>query len=450
MIQLPQIQNNVKYDFEILLKSLDKNIQKLRIGNNTKPNSYENDIKFFKREWLGNGYASPLNEIQIRSVSMYLMESKETFKLLIQRSSLMTRFLSLLSDATSIGNQKRLVQLFFQYYQVFKKYSINVREYMESMLSRFSGHNLLLNEYKLYIVDIFNPEKLIENMDLHQLVQKFAISSNSEYYRTLLILQLIKKVEALSPEEHDIELFNSIELHKDYMYDEHTHVGEFAVRKLIETMMISTDIDYAEWVTYIIELVGDPRTVSVTTAHNIPWSRVGEKYKDFIIRYLSREDLDLFLDVLGDNDPNIDAIYQYRKKFWRNFGKYVQFTKLFITRHKFLELPDKMKRRFNGKNSAYSFISESSKSCIYIDLGEIKVIEGTHNAKVRLYEDIPIDLSKYHFSYTDFYRTPKARDALIRSGEITHSYSESGRWQGKVLNTIKQYKIIDIRLSDTY
>ncbi len=450
MIQLPEIPSITKYDFDRLLVNLDKNVQKLRIGNNTRPTSYDSDVKFFQQEWIGNGYAAPLSEIQMRSVSMHLLESEKTIKLLAQRSSLITRFLKLLADATSIGNQKRLVQLFFQYYQLFNKYSINVREYIESMLSRFSGHNLLLNEYKVFIDDIFNPQQLIEDMDLDQLAQKFAISRNSEYYRTLLILQLIKKVEALGPAENDIELFNSIQVHKDYMYDDHTHVGEFAVRKLIEIMMIYTDIDYAEWVTHIIELIGDPRTVSVTTAHNIPWSRVGEKYKDFMVRYLSREDLDLFLDVLGDNDPSIDAIYQYRKKFWRNFGKYVQFTKLFITSHKYNELPENIRRRFNGKNTAYSFISESGKSCIYIDLGEIKVIEGTHNAKVRLYSDIPVDLSKFHFSYTDFYRTPRARDALIRFGEITHSYSESGRWQEKVLNTIKEYKRVDIRLSNTY
>ena len=450
MIQLPEVRNMPNYNFEKLLVNLDKNVQKLRIGNNTRPNSFDRDVSYFKQEWLGNGYATPLNETQMRSVSMYLMEAEETFILLVQRGSLITRFLKLLSDATSIGNQKRLVQLYFQYYQIFKKYSVNVKVYIVSMLSNFSGHNLLLNEYKWHIKNLFSPQKLIDEMDLHELTQKFAISSNSEYYRTLLILQLIKKVEALAPGEYDRKLFDSIQIHKDYMYDEYTHVGEFAVRQLIETMMVNTNINYAQWVTYIIDIIGDPRTVSVTTAHNIPWSRVGEKYKYFMIRYLSREDLDLFLDVLGDNDPNIDAIYQYRKKFWRNFGKYVQFTKLFITSHKYNELPENIKRRFNGKNTAYSFISESSKSCIYIDLGEIKIIEGTHNAKVRLYSDIPIDLSKFHFSYTDFYKTPKAKESLIESGEITHFNSENGYWQGKVLHQVKQYKRVKIRLADTY
>lgn len=450
MIQLPEIRNVAKYDFDKLLVNLDKNVQKLRIGNNTRPSSYDSDISFFKQEWLGNGYAAPLNETHMRSVSMHLMESEGTFKLLIQRGSLITRFLQLLSEATSIGNQKRLVQLFFQYYQLFKKYAVNVREYMESMLSNFSGHNLLLNEYKGYIDDLFSPQKLIDKMDLHQLAQKFAISSNSEYYRTLLILQLVKQVEALAPGEYDRELFDSIQVHKDYMYDEHTHVGEYAVRKLIEKMMITPSINYSKWVTYIIDLIGDPRTVSVTTVHNIPWSRVGDKYKDFMIRYLSREDLELFLDVLGDSDHNIDAIYKYRKKFWKNFSKYVQFTKLFITSHKYYELPENIKRRFNGNNTAYSFISDSQRSFIYIDLGEIKVIEGTHNAKVRLYTDTPIDLARSRFDYTDFYRTSKSIQALIDGGEITHASSENGHWQEKVLNKIRRHKSIDVRLSNTY
>jgi len=335
-------------------------------------------------------------------------------------------------------------------YQLLKKYSIDIRAYIVSMLSNFKGHNLLLNEYKIHINILFHPQKLIEEMDLNKLTQKFAISSNSEYYKTILILQFIKKVGALTPGEYDKKLFDSIEAHKDYMYDEYIHIGEFAVRQLIKTMMIYSDKNYAKWVTYIINLIGDPRTVSIATIHSIPWNRVGEKYKTFIIQYLSKEDLNLFLDLLGDSDLNVDAIYKYRKKFWKNFEKYVQFTKLFITNHKYNELPEDIKLRFNEKNTAYSFISESSKSCIYIDLGEIKVIEGTHNAKVRLYSDIPIDLSQFHFSYTDFYRTPKAKNALIRSGEITHSYSDSGRWQEKVLNTIKEYKRVDICLSNTY
>jgi hypothetical protein len=450
MIELPKIPPVEKYDFHKLLVNLEKNVQKLRIGNNTKPNSYEDDVKYFQREWLGNGYAVPLTGTQLRSVSMHLMESDRTFNLLVQKNSLITRFLKLLADATSISNQKRLVQLFFQYYHLFNIYRIEIREYLESMLLNFSGHNLLLNEYKMHLNDIFHPKKLIDDMDLNEIVQKFVLSSNSEYYRTLLILELIKKVNALEPGVYDIKLFDSIRIHKDYMYDEHTHVGEYAVRKLIEKMMITTNIKYAKWVTYIIDLIGDPRTVSVTTAHNIPWGRVGEKYKEFMIRYLSREDLDLFLDVLGDSDPNIDVIYQYRKKFWRNFGKYVQFTKLFITNHKYYELPENIKRRFDRHNSAYSFISDFQRSFIYIDLGEIKIIEGTHNAKVRLYTDSPIDLSSYNFDYTDFYKTSKAIQALIYGGEITHASSEGGYWQEKVLNKIKQYKSVDVHLADTY
>lgn len=450
MIQLPEIRNIPNYNFDKLLVSLDKNIQKLRIGNSTRPRSYDQDVSDFKQEWLSNGYAKPLNETQMRSVSMHLMEAEETFKLLVQRANLITRFLKLLSDATSIGNQKRLVQLFFQYYKLFKEYSVDIRGYIETMLSSFTGHNLLLKEYKVQVNSLLSPRILIDKMDLHQLAQKFAISSNSEYYRTLLILQLVKQVEALAPGEDDGILLDSIQEHKDHIYDEHSHVGEYAVRKLIDKMIIMPGINYSKWVTYIICLIGDPRTVSVTAVHNIPWSRVGDKYKEFMIRYLSREDLELFLNVLGDSDYNIDAIYKYRKKFWKNFSKYVQFTKLFITSRKYYELSEDIKRRFSEGNTAYSFISDSERSFIYIDLGEIKVIEGTHNAKVRLYTDTPIDLTLSRFDYIDFYRTPKAMQALIEGGEIIHASSENGQWQEKVLNKIKRHKSIDVDLSNTY
>jgi hypothetical protein len=72
-----------------------------------------------------------------------------------------------------------------------------------------------------------------------------------------------------------------------------------------------------------------------------------------------------------------------------------------------------------------------------MDFGQIKVIEGTHNAKVRLYRDTPIPLKMKSYDYQDFYKTEQAKELIIE--EITHTYSEMGTWQNKVFNILREH-----------
>jgi hypothetical protein len=205
--------------------------------------------------------------------------------------------------------------------------------------------------------------------------------------------------------------------------------------------------DYTEWINFIINIVGDPRIVTSATAQNVSWDRIGNEYKDFLVGYLSKEDLVLFLEVLSD--PEYDNIYRFRKAFWKPFVKHLRYAKLFINKHEFERLDSSFQLRFFGhKNTAYSFISDTQRSFIYMDFGTIKVIEGTHNAKVRLYNDTPIPLDKKSYVYQDFYRTNKTRQLII--DEVTHSHSEMGSWQNKVFNILRnRIPHIDITLSDT-
>jgi len=449
-IKLPPVLEIEKFSFDMLCDTLDKNVEKLKIGSNKKPSTFNKDISFFKREWLSLRNNTALNSTQLKSVGIYLLESKESTKRLLQDKDNFYSFIKLLVESDSIGDKKRLVQLYFQYYQLFQTNKVDIKPNIIKMLKNFDGKNLLLKEYKEYRDTLFIPKEIMKQYDFKSIVKKFFISSSSEYYKALIILSLIKKVESLPIGKYDRELFEEIKQYKDYPYDNNIHIGEYVVRLLILRMMEFKANNFDKWISFIIELLGDPRSVSVPSKHYIPWSRVGEKYKEYLIRYLSREDLELFLDVLGDSDYNIDAIYQYRKKFWKNFAKYVQFTKLFVNNHKYQQLPHNIQKRFNIHNSAYGKISDSKRSFIYMDLGEIKVIEGTHNAKVRLYTKSPIDLEKHYFEYKDFYSTRKAIEALVLNGEITHSHSESGSWQGRVLDRIREHKSVDIRLSDVY
>jgi hypothetical protein len=444
-IQLPPISNFPLFNFDRLIKKLDENTRKLKSGSETRSTTFRQDIEYFRNNWIDKENACALTKTQLRSASTHLLESERTFVDLLD-AELLDEMAIVLESSESVGVKRKLIELYFQYFQKLQDKNSHIEKHITRMLSNFNGRNILMNEYKANIYLLFSPAKMLEKfLSVVDIEQKFNLSPNSEYYKTLLIFQIVKEVESLYPGEAKEYLFKLVDEHKNYEYQDGLKVSEYVVRTLIGIMMnTSTNVDYAKWVTFIIDLMGDPRTISARTAHNVQWTRVGEIYKTYLVGYLSREDLALFLEALSS--PEHDDIYQYRKAFWKPFSEYVRYTKLFITKHEFMNLDEKFRKRFNGSNSAYSFISDAQRSCIYMDFGEVKVIEGTHNAKVRLYSDIPIDLTKKEYEYTEFYRSNKARNCMIT--DFTHSYSEAGKWQEKVLVAIKAIKHIDIKLVD--
>ena len=446
-ISLPSHKNFPLFNLDKLTKNLELNISKLKNGSDSRPNTFRKDIELFNSRWLELEDPIFLLDSQLRSIIIYLLESEKTFDRLVS-VDLLEDFVYAIEASKDISNHKRLVQLYFQYYQKILTIDFPIEKEIRELLSNFTGRNMLMKQYHENIELLVSPDKLIEQYtDVEVIQREMNFSTNSEYYQTLLILGIVKQVDTLYPGEHRIDLFKQIAHHKDYNYKDGLKISEYAVRTMIESMMFeNTTQDYSEWINFIMDMLGDPRTVSLQTAHNVQWNRVGEKYKDFLIGYLSREDLGLFLETLSS--PEHDDIYKYRKAFWKPFAKYVRFTKLFITKHEYMQLSDNMRRRFSlSNNSAYSFISDRERSCIYIDLGEIKIIEGTHNVMVRLYSDVPISLNKRQYDYTDFYNPAKASNAMVFY--TAHQGSEKGSWQNKVLKAIKQYKNVDITLRET-
>jgi len=445
-IVLPEFKQHMLYDFTKLINALNNNIKKLKTGSEKKPNTFLEDIKFFRENWINNEEPVKLTLRQLRSISIHLLESKKTFKELID-VDLLLELLGMMVELESIGVKRRIVQLYFSYYLTLQELDVDIKPGIKHMLQSYKGKNEIFTQYKKFRHILFEPAKMLEYFnDIDYIVQKFNISPNSEYYTSLMLFEILKRLDKLENGKVDITLFEQIQKHRSYRYNEHLLIGEYVVRKLVEKMMKNTEANYTDWVNFIIDIAGDPRTVSHRSVHNVTWSRIGDKYKEYLVGYLSREDLVLFLEALSH--PDHDEIYRYRKAFWKPFSKYIVNAKLFISQHEYYNLDHRFKKRFNGSNQAYSFISDSKRSFIYMDFGNIKVIEGTHNAKVRIYIDTPIELGKSNYDYFDFYRSTKARELIIE--EITHRASEAGIWQNKVFNVLKQYiPNMDITLKET-
>lgn len=438
--------NFPNFDLSHLVSVLDKSSQQLRQGSETRSNSFRKDTEKFTENWLKMEKTYAMTDIELRSVSMHLMESKEKFTTLIE-NLLADDFARQLAQSDNPTNKKRLVELTFEYFQILRTSDSKMFDISTKVLEDFKGRHLLLNEYKNNLYYLYDPaEMLIQYKNKEALQKALNLSVNGEYYQTILILELISCLETLNDGEEDTALFEDILQHKNFLYVDGLHIGEYAVQLLIKKMMGNNiGSDFSHWITFIIGLLGDPRTVSRTSAHNVPWERVGQEYRNYLVGLLSREDLNLFLEALSN--PDHDDIYQYRKQFWKQFSEYVQYAKIFITENDLQQLDNKFKKRFNGKNSSYSRISDANRSCIYLDLGAVKIIEGTNKARVRIYSKVPIELNKTRYDYQEFYKEKLAQESIVE--EFVHHHSERGTWQENVFNLIKIYKNIDIKLKDT-
>ena len=435
-IELPPIKNHPPYDFSKLIKTIETNILKLRNGSNRKPSSFNDDIRFFREHWLENEEPVTLSTSQLRSVSIHLIESEISFKQLLE-VELLPELLSQMEKEENISIKKRVIQFYFTHYFLIEEYKVDIRSSVSQVLKKYKGHNYFMQIYKTYLNNLLDPiSLLIKFKCIEEIWKTFNLSPNSDFYKYLLILDFVNQLKSIEPDKSEKDVFKKINSYKDFSYDKHILIGEYTVRVLIEKMMQSPNYDYTEWVNFIIDLVGDPRTVSAYNAQNVSWNRIGEKYRKFLVGFLSKEDLVLFLEVLSD--PEYDNVYRYRKAFWKPFVKHLRYAKLFINNSEFERLEEPFKQRFTRRdNSSYSFISDSKRSFIYMDFGKIKVIEGTHNAKVRLYSDTPISLENKYYDYQDFYKTDYAKQLIIE--EVTHSHSEIGTWQNKVFNILKEH-----------
>jgi hypothetical protein len=324
---------------------------------------------------------------------------------------------------------------------------IYITESLKRLVRQYEGRNPMVIKAKedAKILDgrLHDMLETYGDIDIKVIKQNLYLSEVDEFYERLRLIKLLEEVKKLPLGENNQSLFQQLYEARDIRASDERNMGEESVLILLTKCKSNNAIVSTEWINFILKIVGDPRSAQ----NQYAWNRIGTALKDWLISTLSQGDLIEFLGSITDGQG--DEIYQYRKAFWMQFVKHVKYAKIMVSNNGILLLkrtnPD-FHKRFTENPTTYSRLDEKERSCIYMDFGPIKIIEGTHNAKIRIYTDCPINLNSRSYAYTDFYSSSQAKNVLV--SEKNHFHSDNYSWQNSILNFMNQCLGLNVTLRD--
>lgn len=453
---------NHQYPSHNFLTVLENASQKLRrIGQGKEIGK---DYDRIKRALIA--YAHSPNEEMIfdsqadirRVLSVLIQEvssENDVLQLLIEKSKLNLLFKNISKQLENEHKNiiaKKILSLYYGSYFNFEylseKEGFYFYQLLTHLINNFDGKSIITLKAKANKEILSgNLYKIIQKYgELNTIGQELSLLESFEIYKRIQILFLIEKVKKwqVNQWDKDVEnILNQILDYKNIVVGQRNLLEEMVFIVLQKCKRVNHIVD--NWLNFIFEYIGDPR---ILRYQNI-WFRIGEEYYRWLRAKLSQDDVRAFLENMTDGQG--DEVYQYRRQFWLQYIKHIQYAKVILSGSGLNYLAKnnpEMYNRFQLFPETYSRFNgnqQTQRSCIFMDFGLFCVIEGTHNTKLRFYGEPPINLSQRRYDYNEFHMG-KAGDLLLQ--DFTHHNSYDYTWQNQARRYISDNFNINVKLED--
>ena len=172
-----------------------------------------------------------------------------------------------------------------------------------------------------------------------------------------------------------------------------------------------------QWQGIILTIAGDPRMSKSSPRYQRWWTALSTQQIQKVRGWLLRFDLLLFLKVLEDysqmnGKEDMNRMFPARKKFLEGLFDLglVEDSRLFINQNAEYYLKKNYKK---DELPYYSIVADPNRSMIYLKVKGKHMIEGTHNFKLWIYEDLPPD--SQIFNLEEKYFAPKELTTKLES-----------------------------------
>jgi len=207
------------------------------------------------------------------------------------------------------------------------------------------------------------------------------------------------------------------------------------------------------WRKIIISLLGDPRMPKSSELYQEGWAGLPLDYEKQMQKWLSQMDMLVFLELLkeiGNQSGNevIQRMFPARKSFLESLYQtgMITRTRLFLSN----DAIEYIEKQYDPEDRpAFAHVSHKKKSIIYMQVGRVHLIEGTHNYSARLLDRLPkasgiTDQQKKKFVLTEL-ATGLDQNYVSEFQEHTHLYvvphDIHNAWQRKLTEIFQTFDV---------
>ncbi|WP_167043532.1 EH signature domain-containing protein [Salinibacterium sp. ZJ454] len=263
--------------------------------------------------------------------------------------------------------------------------------------------------------------------------------------RHALYIEQIKHADPLS--DHDF----LDEISTRGVYEFPTEDGMMFGHALLTALIQRSDAVPAEpWLRTVFNIAGDPR-LRHTSAYRRWWALLPNDLVARVIRWLSAEDLRLFLQAVEQfgyegNVSDLQRLFPPRKQFL--WGLYesglVRETRLILGENALGSIRRTIGKPLKTDVAAFEGNNSADTAIIFLDCGEFQIVEGSHYFKMWCYVGDPdetlIDRQRRRFNRSDLIHSLPARHAQSSPlGFRGHEgFAHQGFWQHKPIQFLTE------------
>jgi hypothetical protein len=362
-----------------------------------------------------------------------------------------------------------MTSLYFNRYDLLGDGLQHLRKYLDKQFAERNGKPLpaslkRFSKQALLLLHKDAPKKVVasaikDGLELTTILKKCGVPHGvhnrfSTICQTLYYVNTLKKLKVGegSPVLSEIQRSDIAET----PYSKAKLVGHLAIEILIDKC-IDAEKDLPDtWRDVILSIGKDPRVPKSNPAFRKWWSVIGSDRTRWMRQWLSRLDLKVFLDVLEDyantsGKDELQRMFPARKRFLLGLfdRKIVQQSRLYLGSRAIAFLTKRYKK---DTLPYFAKQSENDKAVIYLDLGKVHMIEGTHSFPLLLMDVIPkkSNILSYDLKYFDVRELnqnliqnheemKKKKAADFEHERIIHH--PNLHWQAKAIKALKKYGI---------
>lgn len=245
------------------------------------------------------------------------------------------------------------------------------------------------------------------------------------------------------------------ELSKKQVYESQYSESRLIGHKVIEILITRSKGEHISdvWQSLILIIAGDPRVSKTAKSYQRWWRLIDEDLIDQMRAWLSKFDLKLFLQALEDSakklgQSEVRRMFHSRKEFMEGLLKQelLENSRLFLSN----SAESYIRREYKeGDLTDFALSGSTDTSVLYLKVGRVHMIEGSHNFRLHLMDELPTKLGILDYSRKNFYKGLEGKSPdyayRIEYGEnkfklnYFHTRHDAHkRWQIKALNHLKK------------